>query len=165
MIEIKNATQNDFQATIAIFDKARELMTKRGNLQWADGWPFPEFVAEWIQKGELFIVLNGKKISAVFAISFCNSEYDNANINWLNNEPYICIRCFALLNIEDLGLIKIIISWCLKKSKNIRVDTGVKNFATQYMLKKNGFVQVGKFLPTYPGATEMFAFHLVEEGI
>ena len=147
---------------MALFKRARKLKSTHGNFdQWGDGYPFPDFVADWVRRGEMYVVTRDGDIVGTFAAFTKYAEYDGADLGWLNEDPYICIGAFALESVDELGIIKNIIKWCAERTDNIRVDTGVKNFAAQYMLKKHGFEHVGTFIPTYENATEMIAFHLV----
>jgi hypothetical protein len=60
----------------------------------------------------------------------------------------------------DLRIIGEILEWCKSQTNNVRVDTGINNFATQKLLLKNGFVNVGKFESVNKAGT-MLAFHKV----
>ena len=161
-MQIRPAKTAELPALMAMFAHARELMSKHNNPdQWGPAWPYQSFVQQWIKDKEQFVVVRNKKIAATFAIADDYPEYNNPSLKWLNDHPYICIKCFALAGSGDVDTIKPIIQFIASKCKNIRVDTGLKNHATQYMLKKLGFVAVGTFMPTYEYPTEMIAFHKV----
>lgn|GEM_PF-3298338 len=159
MFETRTATHDDVPTIMAIFDKARGLMKKHGNPEQWEDWPRLDFVRGWIDAGTMYVVVKGGEIAGTFTVGEHYAEYDNPGLKWLNDAPYIFVGCFALAT-ADMKIIKHVVDWCVARCKNVRVDTGAKNYSTQHLLKRHGFVPVGSFMPTTYDGVEMIAFHL-----
>jgi RimJ/RimL family protein N-acetyltransferase len=159
-MNIRKAELCDIPKMMEIFSHAQDLMIKHNNPdQWARAYPNKQILTEGIEIGEEHVIEQDGKIIACFAVADNYFQYDNKELKWLNNEKYLCIKRFALATM-DLRVIGSILDWCKSQTNNVRVDTGINNFATQKLLLKNGFVNVGKFESVNKAGT-MLAFHKV----
>lgn len=139
------ATRVDLPGINRIYDKAREYMERDGNpTQWSGGYPWPDLLADDIEKQQLFVMSANGKVCGVFAfiIGIDPTYIDVENGSWLNDELYGAIHRIASDGTER-GIFKACLEFCLEHIDNIRIDTHADNMKMQAMLADNGFVKCG----------------------
>ena len=142
-MEIRQARQDELEAVLAIYERARQYMKLTGNpTQWGENYPPAVLVEEDIAKGALYVIDDGG-ICGVFAF-FPDGEplYDRIDGAWLNDEPFAAIHRVASAGTRK-GILSDCIAFCRSRSDNLKIDTHVDNKIMQHQLKKVGFVECG----------------------
>lgn len=148
MREIINATTNDIDEIMHIFDIAKSFMRETGNLnQWINGYPSIELILDDIKTNNFYIVKDDNKIVGCFYYYIGNDiTYNYIEGKWLQNDTYGTIHRIASLPSVH-NVLKDVIAFCKSISKNeikaIRVDTHSDNKVMQHVLLKNGFSLCG----------------------
>ncbi|MBD5807018.1 GNAT family N-acetyltransferase [Limosilactobacillus walteri] len=151
-IYLRRATLNDLDAIMTIIDQARVLLKENGNPQWQDGHPFTKTIANDIQQGYSWVLIDGQQVVGTAALQL-TPEQTYADIKdgeWARpNEPYAIIhRVAALPSQSGQSLGKFIFSnlitvGYLQGVRNFRYDTHYKNLPVQKIGKDIGFVKRG----------------------
>ena len=142
---IRKATENDIQAVLAIFDKAKDIMRSDGNsTQWGDGYPDAGIVRTDISMGGAHIIEQDGKPVAYFALlPSPEPTYSSIDGKWLDDSsPYHVIHRIASTP-ESHGVFRRIIEYALSVSGNLRIDTHRDNAIMQHVILKNGFTRCG----------------------
>lgn len=142
---IRLAEPDDLNTILHIYAYAREQMRLTGNpKQWGDGNPPPETVREDIRRKRSYVILSQNSICGVFVfIIGADPTYQRIeNGAWLNDEPYGTIHRIAG-NGQEKGILSTALSFCEKRTDNIRIDTHADNKIMQHLLKKYGFKRCG----------------------
>lgn len=149
-MNIRKATISDFDRVNEIYCIARKFMAENGNPhQWGDlGYPYPEMIAEDIENGELFAIIESGSIEGVFFWKYGDDPtYSQIDGSWLNEKPYGVIHRIASSG-RVKGVLKAAVDYCLQFTDNIRIDTHVDNAVMQSALEKLGFKYCGMvYLP------------------
>ena len=147
MIEIRKTRPTEVQVLMDIFEQAKRIMRKNGNmLQWSGNYPSPEMITADIKKGNSYVCSdNGGEIVGTFAFIRGNDPtythiYEG---EWLENTlPYGVIHRLASTE-NSRGVADACLQWCYKQIPNLRVDTHRHNRILQHILKKHGFQYCG----------------------
>ena len=156
---IRKATENDIQAVLAIFDKAKDIMRSDGNsTQWGDGYPDAGIVRTDISMGGAHIIEQDGKPVAYFALlPSPEPTYSSINGKWLDDSsPYHVIHRIASTP-ESHGVFRRIIEYALSVSGNLRIDTHRDNSIMRHCLLKAGFAYCG--IIYLANGDERLAFH------
>ena len=143
---IRIAREEDIPAILPVLDAARRIMHENGNPnQWAGGYPSEEAIRADIARDGGFVVDENGRIVAYFA--FLPSPEPTYNVivggRWLDDtRPYHVIHRIASLP-DVHGVFKGIISWCLERENNLRIDTHRDNHIMQHCILKAGFAYCG----------------------
>lgn len=145
-MKIRKSTKNDIPELLEIFQAARNIMRKSGNMhQWPIGTPSEDTVLNDIKNGNSYIIENNdNKIIATFAFIICEDPtygYVEGG-KWLNDEPYGTIHRIAS-NGTEKGIMDFCLDYCCKYVSNIRIDTHKDNKIMQHLLEKFGFQYCG----------------------
>ena len=142
---IRTAQPSDWQDIQDIYAIARRFMRENGNpTQWGDSFPPEELIREDIRLGRNYVCEVDGRVQAVFAlISGEDPTYQVIQGAWLNDRPYCAIHRVASRG-EVKGISSQILTWCLERCGNIRIDTHDDNLPMRRILEKNGFQKCGR---------------------
>lgn len=137
---IRKALKEDLEVIMPMYEQARVRMRKSGNLtQWVNGYPSEQLIRGDIERGNFFIVENGKEILGAFSMIIGEEPtYKEIDGNWLNEEPYGTIHRL-LSSFKTKGIGEQCINYCLSLIPNIRIDTHADNHAMQAVIRRCGF--------------------------
>ena len=141
---VRLACIQDLDDIMRIYDVARAYMRKNGNmLQWINGYPQRERLAEDIEKQDAYVYEVEGKVHGVFALQFGDDPtYAEIEGEWKSTEPYATIHRIGSDG-EVKGVFDACIDFAKTKSKNLRIDTHENNPTMKYLVKKNGFEYCG----------------------
>ena len=142
---IQKANISDLAEALRIYSAAREYMSAHGNpTQWGGTYPPEEVVRADIEKGNLYLCVEGGKAHGVFAfIEGADPTYAVIEADaWPDGEPYNVMHRMASDGYVR-GIGKAALDFCKEHSGNVRADTHRDNITMQNMLAKNGFVPCG----------------------
>lgn len=147
-MEIRHATEKNFNRMMEIYAYARQYMVETGNPnQWGPTkWPPEELIHEDIKKGHSYVCVENDRIIGTF-------YFDHGR----NIEPtYAVIEDGAWTGSEDYGVIHRIagdgsmkgigtfcINWAYEQCGHLRIDTHGDNTVMQNLLLKLGFRKCG----------------------
>lgn len=145
-MKIRKTTKNDIPVLMYIFQAARNIMRKSGNMnQWPVGTPSEETILNDIKNKNSYIVENDDgKIIATFAFIIGKDptySYIEGG-KWLNDEPYGTIHRIASSGSQK-GIMEYCLNYCCKYVPNIRIDTHEDNKIMQHLLEKFNFKYCG----------------------
>ena len=146
MMEIRQATLQDTERLMEIFDIARGFMRTTGNPnQWINGYPQQELIEKEIIAGHCFVCVD--KTQQVIA-TFCFIVGDDPTYaviedgEWPSDVPYAVIHRLASDG-SHKGIAAEGIQWCAQQINCLRADTHADNKVMQHLLEKNGFIRCG----------------------
>ena len=144
-MEIRQATINDIDSILDIYEQARSFMPQQGNhKQWTNGYPDRTLVERDIQNENCYICAEDGQIIGVFCY-FKGPDPTYLRIyegQWLNDNPYGVIHRIAVVN-HRKGVANACYEFALSKCKTLRIDTHEDNIPMQRSLAKNGFQKCG----------------------
>lgn len=125
---------------------AKGIMRQSGNMhQWSDGYPSEAVISQDMQLHGAFVVEDEGQVVGYFAfLSSPDPTYLKIyNGAWLDDvQPYHVVHRIASRP-EVHGIFASVMDFCLKRDKNIRVDTHRDNHIMQHNLLKYGFDYCG----------------------
>ncbi|BDR52671.1 histone acetyltransferase [Bombiscardovia nodaiensis] len=165
---IRHAKLTDIAAIEALFDRARQVMAEAGNpRQWGDKYPFPEMIEADIRQGHTYLLVDDaaqeaqapstspelpqlderqgehERIIGVFSLfDGIDPTYVDIDGSWLDDDPYMTIHRMAASGLGKRAAADML-AWCMSQYRNVRVDTGPKNYAMQHILEAQGFTFCG----------------------
>lgn len=146
-LTFRNATEDDLDEIMNIYSDAKDFMRASGNMdQWTNGYPQRELTESSINNADLYVCCDVSDILCVYFFKLANDPtYDKIyNGTWLNDEPYGVIHRIAVAkSARGKGIATRVLEECLKRAKNIRIDTHRDNTPMQRSLEKNGFKRCG----------------------
>ena len=127
-----------------IYAMAREFMQKNGNPnQWGTNDPPLSQIQDDIQKNQLYMYCQDKKIQCVFAYMLGDDPtYQVIDGTWLADVPYAAVHRVASRG-ELRGVAGKCISWSLEQVGSVRIDTHNDNIPMQRVLNRLGFTECG----------------------
>lgn len=158
---IRKATENDIQAVLAIFDKAKDIMRSDGNsTQWGDDYPDAGIVRTDISMGGAHIIEQDGKPVAYFALlPSPEPTYSSINGKWLDDSsPYHVIHRIASTP-ESHGVFREINEYALSVSGNLRIDTHRDNRIMRHVIERAGFSYCGVI--NLPDGSERLAYQMI----
>jgi len=137
-----------------IWDILQQAIIRRkndGSNQWQDGYPNQEVVQKDIEKGEGFVLTEGKTIIGYSAVLINDEpEYSEIEGKWLTNEDFVVFHRVAISE-KYLGkgfakmIIKHIEDFALNKNiYSIKADTNYDNIAMMKIFEKSGYSYCGE---------------------
>ena len=151
MMKFRLSTPTDIEQIWQIILQAKEQMRLRGTLQWQDGYPAFENIAQDIEKGYGYILSNQDRVIAYGAVVFDGEPaYDAIIGKWLTNQPYVVVHRLAVADdmkqqgIATLFMRKVEELSLEKKIYSFKVDTNFDNLYMQKILSKLDFVYCGE---------------------
>lgn len=164
MIEIRKAQLTEIDSLMEIFEQAKRIMRKDGNMkQWTGNYPSTDIVTNDIKNGNCYVCLNetGEIIGTFAFIPGKDPTY--ARIyegEWLEDSlPYGVIHRLASTE-DSKGVSNACLQWCYEQIPNLRADTHRDNNILQYVLKKHGFQYCG--IIYLANGDERLAFQKIE---
>ena len=142
---IRTALPSDWQDIMDIYANARRFMKENGNpTQWGDTAPSEKVIREDIRLGRSYVYETDGRVQGVFSmIPGEDPTYRVIEGAWLNDKPYCAVHRVASRG-EVKGVASLILTWCLDRCGNIRIDTHHDNLPMQRVLERNGFHQCGR---------------------
>lgn len=121
-----------------------------GSNQWQDGYPNPDVVQKDIEKGEGYVLVEGKTIIGYCAILVNDEpEYKKIEGKWLTNDDFVVFHRVAISE-KHLGkgfakiMIEYIEDFALKNNIfSVKADTNYDNIAMLKIFEKTGFTHCG----------------------
>ena len=145
MLNVRTASEDDFERIMAIYRIAQDFMIRSGNPnQWGHFYPRPELIRSDLCAGVCRVLSDGTGIHGVFAL-FDGDDPTYRRIeggNWLNDDPYVTIHRIASDG-EVHGVFRCAAEHCKRIASNVRVDTHADNTVMQRQLEQNGFYRCG----------------------
>lgn len=150
MIKIRKTQPTDITILMDIFEQAKHIMRKDGNmLQWRGNYPSREIVIADIEQGNSYVCTDDtEEIIGTFAFIRGNDPtythiYEG---KWVEDTlPYGVIHRLASTE-HSKGVANACLQWCYEQIPNLRADTHRDNHILQYILKKHGFKYCGIIL-------------------
>ena len=147
VMTIRKATLADLPRMMELFDAARGIMRRSGNLkQWTGGYPSEEQIRQEIADGNSYVITQADgQVVATFAF-ILTGEPTYARIDggaWLDDtRPYGVIHRLASTP-DSHGIARTCFDWCYQQLPNLRVDTHRDNHIMQHIIAQNGFTYCG----------------------
>lgn len=163
MIEIRKTRPTELDTLMDIFEQAKRIMRKDGNMhQWRGNYPSADIIQKDIQNGHSYVCLENGEIIGTFAF-IPGKDPTYAQIyegEWLEDTlPYGVIHRLAGTEASK-GVAKACLQWCHARIPNLRADTHRDNRILQHILKKDGFHYCG--IIYLANGDERLAFQRIE---
>ena len=145
MLQIRDASIDDYNRITAIYRFAQDFMIESGNPnQWAHSYPDAEIIKKDIQDGMCKVIYDETGLHGVFVISEGEEPTYECieNGEWLNDGPYVTIHRLASDG-EVHGVFKLVSNYCKKRFRNVRADTHADNKIMQKQMEKNDYSKCG----------------------
>jgi GNAT superfamily N-acetyltransferase len=147
----RKATLNEGSAIWAILQDAIERRKADGSAQWQDGYPNPTVVAQDIEHGQGFVLLDGEEIVGYTAV-LINDEPAYANIEgkWLSDADFVVFHRVAISATHlGKGLSKVMLSEIERFAsanniRSVRADTNFDNAAMLKLFDRAGYSYCGE---------------------
>lgn len=164
MIKIRKTQPTDIAILMDIFEQAKHIMRKDGNmLQWRGNYPSREIVIADIEQGNSYVCTDdtGEIIGTFAFIRGNDPTYTHIyEGKWVEDTlPYGVIHRLASTE-HSKGVANACLQWCYEQIPNLRADTHRDNHILQYILKKHGFKYCGIIFLT--NGDERLAFQKIE---
>ncbi|MBF2707234.1 GNAT family N-acetyltransferase [Flavobacterium soyangense] len=147
----RQAEFSDASRIWIILQKAILRRKEDGSNQWQDGYPNSEVVLKDIEKGEAYVLVEGKTIIGYCAILVNDEpEYEKIEGNWLTNDDFVVFHRVAISEkYLGKGLAKIMIEYiedfALKNNIfSVKADTNYDNIAMLKIFEKSGYSLCGE---------------------
>lgn len=134
----------------AILQQAILRRKEDGSNQWQDGYPNPDVVEKDIEKGEGYVLVEGKTIIGYCAILINDEpEYEKIEGKWLSNDDFVVFHRVAISEkYLGKGLAKMMIEYiedfALKNNIfSVKADTNYDNIAMLKIFEKSGYSLCG----------------------
>lgn len=148
-MQIRHAMEADVPQMMKIYEHARQFMADHGNpKQWgATNWPPEALIYDDIQNGTSYVCESddGRVIGCFFYNNGHDVEPTYRNIedgDWIGDNNYGVVHRIASSG-EVKGIGEFMLSWALKESPHLRMDTHGDNTVMQNFLTKMGFKYCG----------------------
>lgn len=148
-MQIRQATYNDHDKLMEIFENAKAIMRSSGNLQqWNNGYPAPEIVRADIYSGNCYVLCDESEVIGTMAlIPGPDTTYSYIEGTWPDEEPYYVIHRIAT-SAPGRNAAKAMFDWAFehigtKGIRVIRIDTHADNCIMHHILSKYGFTRCG----------------------
>lgn len=144
-LTIRHSVPEDLEEIERVYAYARSFMKAHGNPnQWGDKSPARPLIESDFKNRTGYVVELDNRIVGVFAwILGEDPTYrvieDGA---WISDAPYGTIHRIASDGTVR-GILETVLSYCVKDSAHIRIDTHHDNTVMQHLLDKNGFTRCG----------------------
>lgn len=146
-MQIRQATYNDLDKLMEIFENAKAIMRSSGNLQqWNNGYPAPEIVRADIDSGNCYVLCDESEVIGTMAlIPGPDTTYSYIEGTWPDEEPYYVIHRIAT-SAPGRNAAKAMFDWAFehigtKGIRVIRIDTHADNCIMHHILSKYGFTR------------------------
>lgn len=144
---IRPAAAEDIPAIMEVLEAAKGIMRSTGNmLQWNDGYPSVEVIEADISRGAGYVMVDDHAAVVAYFAFIPSPEPTYSYIEggeWLEDTlPYHVIHRIGSYP-EVHGVFASLISWCLERDGNLRIDTHRHNTVMQHCIEKAGFSYCG----------------------
>ncbi len=160
---IRKATYDDLPTLMAIFEAAKAIMRRSGNMhQWGSGYPSQEVVASDIKAGVSYVVCDelGTVLATMAFIPGPDPTYSVIyDGEWPDEHPYYVIHRIAVAT-SGGGIARRMLDWAFERTATLRIDTHRDNCIMHHILQKYGFKRCGVIL--LAGGDERDAYHLTK---
>ena len=151
---IRKAKHEELDRVVEVIEDAKELFRQDGSDQWqdTDNYPNYETMKNDFLRDELYVSIHDNQVAGCVVLSdFEEKAYETVyDGNWLTSGKYMVIHRIAVKKeYYHKGIAKEMMMHIIgvAKGKNvssIKVDTKVENTRMLTLLKKFGFVEIGK---------------------
>lgn len=140
-ITIRPTKEEDLQAILQIYARARQFMRENGNPnQWGNIHPLQELIEGDIRKGQSYLCEKDGEAVGVFAFIICEDptykEIEGGE--WLSEEPYGTIHRLASAGVCK-GVAEACFAFCRERISHLRIDTHEDNKIMQKKVVEFGF--------------------------
>ena len=147
----RKAELSDASRIWTILQQAILRRKEDGSSQWQDGYPNPEVVQKDIEKGEGYVLAEGKTIIGYCAVLVNDEpEYEKIEGKWLSNDDFVVFHRVAISE-KYLGkglskmMIEYIEDFALKNNIfSVKADTNYDNIAMLKIFEKTGYTFCGE---------------------
>ena len=150
MIELRQAKQHEAQIGNQLIHEGRLHQRAQGFVQWVDGFPNIDVVAEDIRLQRGYFLVEDQIPIGYMCIDF-NGEpvYDDLEGKWITDQKYVVVHRMA---IGDAGrgrgmaheVFRLVKELCIPRDVfSIRIDTHEANKKMQHVLAREGFAYCG----------------------
>lgn len=146
MKHIRKSTYEDLPRLMEIYREAQRKMTASGNLhQWAEGHPTLDMIRSDIDLGASHAVVEDGRVVGAFSLFFGKDPTYSVIEGgaWADDvRPYATIHRIGSCN-GARGVAEYVFSWCLGRTRNLRIDTHEDNVIMRHCVEKAGFRYCG----------------------
>ena len=142
---IRPAESSDIPSIMPVMDAAKRIMRESGNLlQWVAGYPSEDVIQGDIDRGGGIVMEDSGRIVAYFAfLPSPEPTYRTIEGRWMDDTaPYHVIHRIGSFP-DAHGVFSDMVSWCLAREGNLRIDTHRDNLIMQHCILKAGFEYCG----------------------
>ncbi|MEN0053648.1 MAG: GNAT family N-acetyltransferase [Mucilaginibacter sp.] len=146
---IRQATVADIPNILNLIAEVVPAMIASGNLQWDNNYPNATVFTNDIEQNQLWVAEVNHQIAGVSAIT-TDQDAEYAEVGWDISEPAIVTHRLAVSpRFRGLGIAAALLQEAEKEAirrniKTLRIDTNIKNLATQKLFPKLGYVLAGE---------------------
>ncbi|WP_338406953.1 GNAT family N-acetyltransferase [uncultured Flavobacterium sp.] len=144
----------EIDETSTIWDILLQAILRRkedGSNQWQDGYPNPEVVQKDIEKGEGYVLVEGKSIIGYCAVLVNDEpEYEKIEGKWLTDDDFVVFHRVAISEkYLGKGFAKIILEYIedfalTNNIFSVKADTNYDNIAMLKIFEKSGYTCCGE---------------------
>ena len=148
-MQIRQATLTDIPAIMQIIKDVVPAMIAAGNLQWDDQYPNPEVFANDIHQNQLWVAEIDEAIAGVAAIT-TDQDAEYVEAGWDITVPAIVTHRLAVNpHYAGRGIAAALLLQAEHEAIKrgimlLRIDTNIKNQATQKLFPKLGYIYSGE---------------------
>ena len=144
-MKIRNATPEDLDILLKLYDNARSFMAAHDNpTQWGNTYPSRGLLESDIESGCSYVCEEYQNVIATFYYRFKEEDSYRRiyNGHWLDESPYgVVHRITSSGTIRGTG--SFCLDWALSQCGNLRIDTHRDNRVMQHLLEKKQFTRCG----------------------
>lgn len=144
-MKIRNATPEDLDILLKLYDNARSFMAAHDNpTQWGNTYPSRGLLESDIESGCSYVCEEYQNVIAAFYYRFKEEDSYRRIYNgpWLDESPYgVVHRITSSGTIRGTG--SFCLDWALSQCGNLRIDTHRDNRVMQHLLEKKQFTRCG----------------------
>ncbi len=147
-MEIRHTREDELDAVMNIYARARQFMAENGNPnQWGPtNWPPKSLIAGDIDNHKSYVCAEDNRILAVFFFDLgTDIEPTYRNIEdgvWSGDDHYGVVHRIAVSG-DKKGVGKYCLDWAYAQCGHLRIDTHPDNKPMQHLLDKCGFTKQG----------------------
>ena len=148
-MEIRQATEKDVSALMELVARVVPLMRAAGNFQWDDAYPNADVFGRDIELGQLWLAEADGHVVGVAALT-TDQEPEYAQVGWSLDEHAMVVHRLAVdPAVRGMGVASALMQQAeaialARDIRVMRVDTNIRNEATQRLFPKLGYVLAGE---------------------
>ena len=146
---VREARLEDVPGILALVGRVVPLMRQSGNLQWDDAYPNAAAFELDISRGQLWLAELAGRLAGVAAMTM-EQDPEYAEVGWNLLEPAVVVHRLAVdPAFRGQGVAAVLMGKAEEVARSqgvevLRVDTNVKNEATQRLFPRLGYVLAGE---------------------